>query len=119
MICRSFSQLFGKAGRDTEYAIDIGYRYFDTAEMNDNETEVGSAIRKKIKEGVVKREDIFIATKLWNTDHELEHVRVACQRSGEKLGLGYIDLYLMHSPIAFNERSPFDEMNPDAMFDEA
>lgn len=87
--------------------------------MNDNETEVGLAIRKKIKEGVVKREDIFIVTKLWNTDHEPEKVRVACQRSCEKLGLGYIDLYLMHSPMSFNERTPFDKINPGAMFDEA
>lgn len=87
--------------------------------MNDNETEVGLAIRKKIKEGVVKREDIFIVTKLWNTDHEPENVRIACQRSCEKLGLGYIDLYQMHSPISFNERTPFDMINPGAMFDEA
>lgn len=112
-------QLFGKAGKDTEYAIDLGYRHFDTAELNDIEKEVGSAIQKKIKDGVVKREDIFIVTKLWNTDHKPEKVRIACQRSCEQLGLGYIDLYLMHSPISFNERTPFDTINPDAMFDEA
>lgn len=87
--------------------------------MNDNEREVGLAIRKKIKEGVVNREDIFVVTKLWNTDHEPEKVRIACQRSCGNLGLEYIDLYLMHSPISFNERTPFDMQNPDAMFDEA
>lgn len=116
-----FEQSFGEAGRATEYAIDIGYRHFDTARLYENEEEVGLAIQKKIKAGAVKREDIFIVTKLWNTDHEPEKVEAACRRSCEKLGLGYIDLYLMHYPTAFTERTPFDywPKNADGMFDQA
>lgn len=89
--------------------------------MYENEEEVGLAIQNKIKAGVVKREDIFIVTKLWNTDHEAHKVEEACRRSCEKLGLGYIDLYLMHYPTAFKERTPFDywPKNPDGMFDQA
>lgn len=76
--------------------------------MYENEEEVGQAIQQKIKEGVVKREEIFIVTKLWNTDHEPEKVEDACRRSCERLGLGYIDLYLMHYPTAFKNRTPFE-----------
>lgn len=112
---------FGEAGAATEHAINVGYRHFDTARSYENEEEVGSAIQKKIKEGVVKREDIFIVTKLWNTNHEPHKVEAACRRSCEKLGLGYIDLYLMHYPTAFTERTPFEywPMNSDGMFDSA
>lgn len=114
-------QSFGEAGRAVEYAIDVGYRHFDTARLYENEKEVGLAIQKKINEGVVKREDIFIVTKLWNTDHEPDKVEAACRRSCEKLGLGYIDLYLMHYPTAFKEHTPFDywPLKSDGFFDEA
>lgn len=76
--------------------------------MYDNEQEIGTAIREKINEGVVKREDVFIVTKLWNTDHEPEEVEKACRTSCEKLGLDYIDLYLMHWPTALKPRTPFE-----------
>lgn len=102
-----FLQSFGEAGAAAKHAIDVGYRHFDTARLYENEEEVGGAIAEKIKEGAVKREEIFIVTKLWNTDHEPEKVEAACRRSCEKLGLGYIDLYLMHYPVAFKERTPF------------
>lgn len=89
--------------------------------MYGNEREVGQAIQDKIKEGVVKREEIFIVTKLWNSDHEPEKVEKACRRSNENLGLGYIDLYLMHYPVAFKERTPFEfwPLNPDGQHDHA
>lgn len=83
-----------------KHAIDIGYRHFDTAFMYQNETEVGRAIKEKIAAGVVKREDIFVTTKLWSTYHSLENVVPACKRSLDALGIGYIDLYLIHSPVA-------------------
>lgn len=115
------SQSFGESGAATEHAIDVGYRHIDTARLYENEEEVGLAIQKKIKEGVVKREEIFIVTKLWNTHHEPEKVEAACRQSNEKLGLGYIDLYLMHYPTAFKERIPYEFWPTDAngMFEPA
>lgn len=84
-----------------KHAIDTGYRHFDTAFFYQNEAEVGKAINDKIAEGVVKREDIFTVTKLWNIYHAPEKVEPACQKSLDKLGLGYIDLYLMHMPVGY------------------
>lgn len=116
-----FSQSFGESAEAVKHAIDVGYRHIDTAYLYENEEEVGQAIQQKIKEGVVKREDIFIVTKLWNTDHEPEKVEAECRKSCERLGLGYIDLYLMHYPTAFKSRTPFDFWPKDAngMFEQA
>lgn len=101
-------QSLGDTGEAVKHAIDVGYRHFDTAFLYGNEREVGQAIQEKIAEGVVKREDIFIVTKLWNTHHEPEKVENACRVSCENLGLGYIDLYLMHWPMAYIERKPLE-----------
>lgn len=100
--------LGGEGGAATKHAVDVGYRHFDTARLYENEQEIGHAIKEKIVEGAVKREDIFVVTKLWNTEHEPEKVEPACRISCEKLGLDYIDLYLMHYPTAFKQRTPFE-----------
>ncbi|XP_050359244.1 aldo-keto reductase AKR2E4-like isoform X2 [Nymphalis io] len=84
-------------------AIDIGYRHFDTASVYETEGEIGEAVRMKIKEGVVQREDIFLTTKLWNTQHKREQVMKALQETLQKMELNYVDLYLMHWPIALND----------------
>lgn len=84
-------------------AIDHGVRMIDTAYIYMNETEVGKAIKDKIDEGVIKREDIFIITKLWNTHHRSDLVKGACMQSLTNLGVEYVDLYLMHNPYAFRE----------------
>ncbi|KAH8369805.1 hypothetical protein KR093_000997 [Drosophila rubida] len=84
-----------------KHAIDIGYRHLDTAYFYQNEAEVGQSIRDKIAEGVVKRDDIFLTTKLWNIHHEPERVEGACRRQLANLGLDYIDLYLMHLPVGY------------------
>ncbi|KAM0327402.1 hypothetical protein ACHAQA_005688 [Verticillium albo-atrum] len=90
-----------KAAGDLVYeAIKSGYRLFDGAYDYGNEKEAGEGIRRAINEGIVKREDVFVTTKLWNTCHERKRaVEVATQQVNE-WGLGYIDLYLIHFPIA-------------------
>lgn len=82
-------------------AIDAGYRHIDTAYFYQNEKEVGQAIREKIAEGVIRREDIFVTTKLWNTYHHPDHVQQAFEKSLENLDIEYIDLYLMHTPMGY------------------
>uniref|UniRef100_A0A1A9ZC61 NADP-dependent oxidoreductase domain-containing protein n=1 Tax=Glossina pallidipes TaxID=7398 RepID=A0A1A9ZC61_GLOPL len=80
-------------------AIDCGYRHIDTALLYRNEKQIGQAIKEKIKEKVIKREDIFLVTKLWNTFHDPENVMCGCKKSLTNLGLDYVDMYLMHTPM--------------------
>lgn len=89
----------GKDMRDLiTNAIKIGHRHFDCAADYKNEPEVGEALAGAFRTGLVKREDLFITTKLWNSDHG--HVVEACKDSLKKLQLDYLDLYLVHFPIA-------------------
>ncbi|KAF5302644.1 hypothetical protein FQR65_LT08485 [Abscondita terminalis] len=84
-------------------AIDIGYRHFDCAYIYGNEKDLGVGLAAKIIEGVVKREDLFITTKLWNTHHRPAIVETALINSLKNLGLDYIDLYLIHWPMGYKE----------------
>lgn len=84
-----------------DYAIDLGYRSIDTAYVYGNEAEIGETLTKKIKEGKIKREDIFITTKLWSTYHQPEKVMEGVKKSLERLQTKYIDLYLIHNPAHF------------------
>ena len=81
-------------------AIKAGYRHLDCACDYGNEVQVGQGIARALADGVCRREDLWITSKLWNTYHAAEHVPQACQRSLDDLGLEYLDLYLMHFPIA-------------------
>ncbi|KAF9100537.1 hypothetical protein BGX29_006511 [Mortierella sp. GBA35] len=78
-------------------ALQAGYRHIDAAWIYGNEKEVGEAIR----ESNIPREELFITTKLWNNSHRPEEVLPALETSLKNLGLDYVDLYLMHWPIAF------------------
>ncbi len=93
----------------TRAAMEAGFRLLDTAERYRTEKEVGEAIQEVFKAGKIKREEVFIATKLWNTNHRPERVKPAFEASRRKLQLDYIDLYLIHTPFAFQ---PGDEQDP-------
>lgn len=90
----------GEVKEVVKYAIDIGYRHFDCAWVYGNEKEIGEGLREKLKSGAVKREDLFITTKLWNSFHEEELVVPTCKESVKNFGLDYVDLYLVHWPCA-------------------
>lgn len=92
-------------------AIDVGYRHLDGACDYGNEVEAGEGIRKALADGLCSREELWVTSKLWNTYHAAEHVRPACERSLHDLGLDYLDLYLIHFPIA-QRFVPFEERYP-------
>ncbi|CAF4295338.1 unnamed protein product, partial [Adineta steineri] len=85
--------------------LNCGYRHIDCAWLYRNENEVGNGIHEALEEsqGKIKREDLFITTKLWNQHHVPEDVEWAIHESLKKLRLDYVDLYLMHWPVAFKK----------------
>jgi diketogulonate reductase-like aldo/keto reductase len=93
----------------TKAALEEGFRTLDTAERYRTEKEVGEAMMEVFKAGKIKREDVFVATKLWNTNHRPERVKPAFEASLKKLQIDYLDLYLIHTPFAFQ---PGDEQDP-------
>ena len=99
----------GDTLRATRTALEAGFRQFDCSERYRNEEAVGEAIQGVLREGRVRRDDLFIATKLWNNNHRPERVKPAFEASLRKLRLDYVDLYLMHTPFAFR---PGDDQDP-------
>ena len=99
----------GDQNRDQGGPLEAGFRQLDASERYRNETEVGEAIQDVFQAGKINREEVFIATKVWNNNHRPERVKPAFEASLERLQLGYVDLYLIHTPFAFQ---PGDEQDP-------
>ncbi|PLY03370.1 MAG: aldehyde oxidoreductase [Desulfuromonas sp.] len=91
----------GEVGAAVREAVRIGYRHIDCAAIYGNETEIGKALKELISGGEVRREDLWITSKLWNNAHKKDQVAGALQKTLADLQLDYLDLYLMHWPIAF------------------
>ena len=103
----------------TRAALEAGFRHFDCAERYGNEREVGTALHAGLAAGGIAREDIFVTTKLWNSNHRPERVKPAFEASLERLRLNYLDLYLIHTPFAFqpgNDQDPRDQ-NGNVIYD--
>jgi len=103
----------------TRDALEAGFRHFDCAERYGNEREVGTALQAGLAVGGIAREDIFVTTKLWNSNHRPERVEPAFKASLDRLGLEYLDLYLIHTPFAFkhgDDQDPRDE-NGNVLYD--
>jgi diketogulonate reductase-like aldo/keto reductase len=93
----------------TRAALEAGFRQFDCAERYRNEEAVGDAMQEAFKAGTARREDVFIITKLWNTNHRPERVKPAFEASCRRLKIDYVDCYIIHTPFAFQ---PGDEQDP-------
>jgi len=90
-------------------ALEAGFRHFDCAERYRNEEVIGDAFQAAFKAGMVRREDVFITTKLWNTNHRPERVKPAFDASRRRLQVDDIDCYIIHTPFAFR---PGDDQDP-------
>jgi diketogulonate reductase-like aldo/keto reductase len=93
----------------TKAALEAGFRHLDCAERYRNEAAVGEAIQEALTAGTLLRQDLFVTTKLWNTNHRPERVKPAFDGSRRRLQLDHIDCYIIHTPFAFR---PGDEQDP-------
>ncbi|MHA7128488.1 aldo/keto reductase [Algoriphagus namhaensis] len=97
----------GEVRKAIVWAIEAGYRHLDCAKIYQNEKEVGEGIAIAIESGLVTRKDLFVTSKLWNNAHKAEQVRPALESTLKDLGLDYLDLYLVHWPLAFKSDVTF------------
>ncbi|CAN5923087.1 aldo/keto reductase [soil metagenome] len=93
----------------TRAALEAGFRHLDCSERYRNEQAVGEAMRETFAAGKIRREDVFVTTKLWNNNHRPERVAPAFEASRQRLQLDTLDCYLIHTPFAFR---PGDEQDP-------
>jgi diketogulonate reductase-like aldo/keto reductase len=93
----------------TRTALEVGFRHFDCAERYRNEEAIGDAMQAAFRAGTTRREDVFVTTKLWNTNHRPERVKPAFDASRRRLQIDFVDCYIIHTPFAFR---PGDEQDP-------
>ncbi|MDT0677540.1 aldo/keto reductase [Autumnicola musiva] len=103
----------GKVGEAVKIALNNGYRHIDCAATYGNEAEVGEAFSDIFSEGKLKREEVWVTSKLWNDSHKKEDVIPALKKTLKDLQLDYLDLYLIHWPVAFKKGTGFPENDED------
>ena len=99
----------GMTAQATQTALEVGFRHFDCAERYRNEAAVGDAMQATFKTGKVRRDEVFVTTKLWNTNHRPERVKAAFDASRRRLQVDTVDCYIIHTPFAFR---PGDDQDP-------
>ena len=104
----------GKVEEAVISAIKSGYKHIDCAAVYDNEAEIGNAFEKAIDQKMISRENLWVTSKLWNTAHKAEDVLPALKQTLSDLKLDYLDLYLIHWPVAFRpDLDGFPQHNED------
>ncbi|RNF10848.1 aldo/keto reductase [Trypanosoma conorhini] len=96
-----------EAGPSVEYAVACGFRHVDCAKAYCNQAAVGEALQRLTSTGKVRREDLFLTSKLWPTDQHPSHVEGACRETLAELRVDYLDLYLIHWPVAWRHSPQF------------